>query len=80
MKCNVGGIDKKIRIIAGVLIILVGTYITDHNNFALGVVIQIIGSIFFATGIFNFCPAYKLFKFNTYNETKDSCCSDNKCC
>ena len=80
MKCNVGGLDKKLRIIAGVVIILLGTYITDTQNFSLGVVIQIVGSIIFATGIFNFCPAYKFLNINTYNESKDSCCSGSSCC
>jgi hypothetical protein len=61
--CNVGGIDRTIRIIAGILLlslVFVGDQIIGQN-----VVWGWIGVIPLATGIFKFCPAYKLFGFKT---------------
>jgi hypothetical protein len=61
--CNVGGIDRIIRIIAGLFLIslvFVGDRIIGQN-----VVWGWIGLVFLATGIFKFCPAYKIFGFKT---------------
>ena len=61
--CNVGGIDRTIRIIAGILLlslVFVGDQIIGQN-----VIWGWIGVIPLATGIFKFCPAYKLFGFKT---------------
>ncbi|GEN27010.1 membrane protein [Halovibrio variabilis] len=58
MKSNVGGIDKILRILVGIALIvltLVGT---------IGVW-GWIGVVPLATGLFNFCPAYKLVGINT---------------
>lgn len=58
MKSNVGGIDRILRIVAGLVLI------------ALAAVGQIgtwgyIGVIVLATGLFSFCGAYTLFGFST---------------
>lgn len=61
--CNVGGIDRVIRILAGlVLISLVffGDQIIGQN-----IVWGWVGIIPLATGIFKFCPAYTLFGIKT---------------
>ncbi|MFO8047161.1 MAG: DUF2892 domain-containing protein [Halomonas sp.] len=58
MKSNVGGIDKWLRILVGAVLILL----------ALTGIIGVwgwIGVVPLATGIFNFCPAYKLLGMNT---------------
>ena len=61
--CNVGGIDRIIRIIAGLFLIslvFVGDQIIGQN-----VVWGWVGIVPLATGIFKFCPAYKLIGFKT---------------
>lgn len=61
--CNVGGIDRIARIIAGLLLISLvffGEQIIGQN-----VVWGWIGLIPLATGIFKFCPAYVLFGLKT---------------
>lgn len=61
--CNVGGIDRIIRIIAGAFLlslVFVGEAIIGAN-----VVWGWIGVVPLATGIFKFCPAYAIFGFKT---------------
>ena len=63
MKSNVGGIDKIIRILAGVALIawaLMG-----------GPVWAWIGVVPLATGLLGWCPAYTLFGMNTCPLKKD---------
>ena len=58
MKCNVGGVDRVLRIVVGLVLIalaLMG---------AIGVW-GWIGVIPLATGLFKFCPAYTLLGINT---------------
>ena len=62
MKSNVGGIDKIIRILAGVALIawaLMG-----------GPVWAWIGVVPLATGLLGWCPAYTLFGMNTCPRSK----------
>jgi hypothetical protein len=57
MKANVGGIDRVIRIVAGMALIawaLLG-----------GPVWAWIGVVALATGLMNFCPAWSLLGINT---------------
>ncbi len=61
--CNVGGIDRIVRIIAGVSLlslVFVGDQIIGQN-----IVWGWIGIIPLATGIFKFCPAYSLLGFKS---------------
>ncbi len=61
--CNVGGIDRIVRIIAGVFLlslVFVGDQIIGQN-----VVWGWIGIMPLATGIFKFCPAYTLLGLKT---------------
>lgn len=58
MKLNVGGIDRILRIVAGlVLIALAATGIIGIWGW--------IGIVPLLTGIFRFCPAYALFGMST---------------
>ena len=60
---NVGGIDRVLRIIAGILLISLvffGDRIIGQN-----VVWGWIGVVPLATGIFKFCPVYSLLGFKT---------------
>lgn len=60
MKANVGGVDKILRIVAGlVLLSLIG--ILEGNARWWGLV----GLVPLLTGLFNFCPLYTLIGLNT---------------
>ena len=61
--CNVGGIDRIIRIVAGAFLlslVFFGNQIIGQN-----VVWGWIGVVPLATGIFKFCPAYTLLGLKT---------------
>ena len=58
MTRNVGGIDKVLRIAVGILLILLALTGTIGAWGWIGV-------LPLATGLFNFCPAYKLLGMNT---------------
>lgn len=58
MTRNVGGIDKVLRIAVGILLIVLALTGTIGAWGWIGVVPL-------ATGLFNFCPAYKLLGMNT---------------
>jgi hypothetical protein len=60
MKANVGGIDKVIRIVAGLAILsLVFVLQGDARWWGL------IGLVPLFTGLFGYCPAYSLFGMST---------------
>lgn len=62
MKCNVGGIDRKLRIVAGLAIIAAGIYFQSWWG--------VIGMIPLLTGVIGWCPAYFPFGISTRN----GCC------
>ena len=70
MKCNVGGIDRMLRMVVG--LVLIGLAVTGNVG-AWGW----IGVIPLATGLFRFCPVYPLLNINTAGG--DSC-SGGGCC
>ena len=57
MKCNVGATDRLVRIIAGLVILLLG--LVYKNWWGL------VGLIPLLTGIFRYCPLYVPFKMST---------------
>ncbi len=57
MKSNVGGIDRILRIIAGLAILGAGYYFKSWWG--------LIGIVPLLTAIFRFCPAYLPFGLNT---------------
>ena len=59
MKANVGGIDRVLRIVAGLILIALAAMGT------VGTWGWIVGAIVAATGVFRFCGAYTLFGFST---------------
>lgn len=60
MKANVGGVDRVLRILAGVGL-LATVFVLDSDARWLGLV----GLLPLATGVFRFCPAYALFGLST---------------
>lgn len=60
MSSNVGGFDRVLRIVAGlILLTFVAVYQGDERWFGL------IGVVPLLTGLFRFCPAYRLLGMNT---------------
>ena len=60
MKANVGGIDRVVRILAGIGILSL-VFILEGSARYWGFV----GLVPLATGVLRFCPAYALFGLNT---------------
>jgi len=65
MKCNVGGIDRRLRIVAGLSIIVAGVYFQSW--------LGAIGLIPLLTGAIGWCPAYLPFGMSS---AKKCNCSD----
>ncbi|MGE0018924.1 MAG: DUF2892 domain-containing protein [Draconibacterium sp.] len=57
MKCNVGTVDRLLRIIIGLVIALLGVVFDSWWG--------LIGIVPIATGLFRFCPLYLPFKIST---------------
>ncbi len=66
MKPNEGGADRLIRIIAGIVLFMLGWGILKNN--LLGIIFDILGVILFVTGITGFCGLYKLLGISTKKE------------
>lgn len=57
MKCNVGSIDRILRLVAGIGIAIVGVITESYWG--------LIGVVLMATAIFRLCPIYLLLGINT---------------
>lgn len=57
MKCNVGTVDRLLRIIIGLVIALLGVVFDSWWG--------LVGIVPIATGLFRFCPLYVPFKIST---------------
>lgn len=57
MKANVGGIDKILRVAAGIVVIAVGLYFKSWWG--------AVGLIPLITGLIDWCPLYVPFKWST---------------
>lgn len=64
MKANVGSIDKILRIVVGLALILLAAF---HQIGWWGY----IGVVPLLTGLFNFCPAYTLIGLNTKGKSAE---------
>lgn len=67
MKKNESAIDRVIRVVLGLVLILL--YLMGLVPGGLGIVVVIVGAILLVTGIIGFCPLYAIFKFRT-NKSK----------
>lgn len=56
MKPNVGGLDRTLRMIAGLVLILIGTFIVNSTGWMAASIG--LGAVLFLTGFFRFCAAY----------------------
>lgn len=63
MICNVGGIERPIRILLGVLMLGIGAF---ANLSLLGTAIAlVVGTVALVTGIIEYCPLWTLLGLNT---------------
>ena len=69
MKCNVGGIDRVLRIVVG--LVLIGLAVSNVVG-----VWGWIGIVPLATGLFKFCPLYPMLGINSCGTG----CGDGGCC
>jgi hypothetical protein len=58
MKVNVGGLDRVLRIVAGIVLLA----LTAMGTIGLW---GLVGIVLLATGLFRFCPAYSIFGLST---------------
>lgn len=67
MKCNVGGMDRIVRIMLGLALFFVG-YV---GLFSTGVTVAFyaVGAIALISGLFRFCPLYLILGVNTCEPT-----------
>jgi Inner membrane protein YgaP-like, transmembrane domain len=63
MEVNVGGSERTIRVVIGLVLIALGLFHVLRGTGA--IVGYIIGAIALITGLVRFCPAWKLFGINT---------------
>jgi hypothetical protein len=63
MKMNESGLDRVIRLVAGLVLLLL--YFVGVVSGTLGIVVLLLGAILLLTGLIGFCPLYALFKFST---------------
>lgn len=62
MKCNVGTIDRLMRIVVGLLIAILGVWFNSWWG--------LVGLVPLATGIFRWCPFYVPLKISTDKKEK----------
>ncbi len=63
MKKNMGTIDKWVRILAAVAVLVL--YYTNVITGTLAIVLLVFAGIFLLTSLFSFCPLYVPFGINT---------------
>jgi hypothetical protein len=61
-KQNVGGIDRVLRVVLGIAMVVIGLFVLKGTT---GTVVGIVGLIPLATGLVGFCPLYLPWKFST---------------
>jgi Protein of unknown function (DUF2892) len=63
MTCNVGGIERPIRVLVGILMLAIGAF---ANLPSIGTtIVLVLGSIALVTGAIGYCPLWVLFGMNT---------------
>ena len=64
MKCNIGKIDRVIRVIVGGAVLAWGVMYAN-------IIADLVGSVLLFTAIIGWCPPYALFGINTGCKTKN---------
>jgi hypothetical protein len=63
MSCNVGGVERTIRLVLGVVLIGAGAF-AGFPTWGTAAAL-VVGAVALLTGAVGFCPAWKLFGINT---------------
>jgi len=63
MKKNMGTVDKVIRILIAVVVVVL--YFTDVISGTLGIVLLVLAGVFLLTSLVGFCPLYLPFGLST---------------
>jgi hypothetical protein len=63
MTCNVGGVERPIRIILGLAILAIAAFASLPTGWM--VAFYVIGGVALVTGAVGFCPAWRLMGINT---------------
>lgn len=68
MKRNMGTIDKLIRVIAAIAILLL--YLSDQISGVAAIILLVFASVFILTSFISFCPLYLPFGLSTRKKDK----------
>ena len=63
MTCNVGGVERAIRIVLGVMLLGIGALAGLSTGWT--ATAYVVGAVALLTGAVGFCPAWLLFGINT---------------
>lgn len=63
-RSNLNKLDRQIRLIAGMALIM-------FAGIKASILIALLGFMVLITGMYGFCPVYKLLKIDNYNRTKN---------
>lgn len=63
MKTNVGTIDRMIRLVLGIIMVVL--YFSETITGTLGYVLMAVGIVFVITSMIGFCPLYAIVGLNT---------------
>ena len=66
MTCNVGGVERPIRIVLGIALLGIGAF-AGLPPMGTGVAL-VVGTIMLVTGAIGFCPAWTLLGINTLSD------------
>lgn len=70
MACNVGGADRNIRIVLGIVLLAIGLFSPLSTLWQ--TLILIVGAVALTTGIIRFCPANALLGIDTCKGRKQA--------
>ncbi len=70
MLINEAGWERTTRLVAGVILGIIG-YRVVQSNYSLAVVLLIVGLVLIVTGLIGYCPVWQLLHFST-NKPKRS--------
>ncbi|MCJ7663508.1 MAG: DUF2892 domain-containing protein [Desulfobacterales bacterium] len=68
MKKNMGTIDRVIRVVLAIIVLVL--YLTDNISGTAAIILGIFAVIFFLTSLVGFCPLYVPFNISTKKKTK----------
>lgn len=63
MKKNMGGVDKLVRLVVALLMVI--AYFGGFVEGTLGVVLLVVAAVFVLTSMVSFCPLYTMFGINS---------------